>query len=341
MNDGVNRFRTEVLPLQSETTKTTIHMKVLLTLLSVTALTSCATYFQQLASVSSSQMTTAPDGHFCYEQDGVTVDYNFWAPNGKFSFVLTNNLDTDIYVDLGRSFLVVNGLTFDYFQNRAYSTNSVSTVVSSSAFGTSYTYGGAVGYGNASASSYGNSAYGNAYSAVSGSSRTSASATSLTASSSVSRSIQYMEKEGVWVPAHSSRSFCEFSLMSVPFRKCGFARNPTKKEDMTLYFNESNTPYSFENMLMLVVDGSDRRVVNSFYVSELTNKQEVETYEEKDEVTCDGTPTGLKVRIYKYSSPGRFYIDYRFNPRDLTSGGNDREKKAGSPSATGARWGNR
>lgn len=160
-------------------------MKKIMYLFSLLTLTSCAVAFQQIASISSPQMQLADDGHFAYSENDIVVDYNFWAPSGKMSFVITNNLESDVYVDLGRSFLVVNGMTFDYFQNRTYSSNSSETSLSG-------------------------------------------------------RGVEYKEKEGVWIPAHSSRRFCEFTLMDAPYRQCGFARNPSKDEDMTLSFTEKD-----------------------------------------------------------------------------------------------------
>ena len=80
-------------------------MKKIMYLFSLLTLTSCAVAFQQIASISSPQMQLADDGHFAYSEDDIVVDYNFWAPSGKMSFVITNNLESDVYVDLGRSFL--------------------------------------------------------------------------------------------------------------------------------------------------------------------------------------------------------------------------------------------
>ena len=247
-------------------------MKKIMYLFSLLTLTSCAVAFQQIASISSPQMQLADDGHFAYSENDIVVDYNFWAPSGKMSFVITNNLESDVYVDLGRSFLVVNGMTFDYFQNRTYSSNSSETSLSG-------------------------------------------------------RAVEYKEKEGVWIPAHSSRRFCEFTLMDAPYRQCGFARNPSKDEDMTLSFTEKDSPYAFDNVLMLVVNGIDRRVVNSFYVSSLTNIQQDETYLDKNVEYCDGTKGSETVRIYKFRSANRFFINYDYDSRQKSDADDDRTKR--------------
>ena len=285
-------------------------------ILSVLALTSCATAFQQIATISSPQIKLTDSGRYAYQTEDIVVDYNFWAENGQVSFVVTNNLDTDVYVDLGRSFLVVNGMTFDYFQNRTYSTNSSSTTVSSSSYGASNTFGVANGIANSSASSYGNYASATSVGHASGSSYTSGYTRRITSSSTVNKGLEYKEKEGVWIPAHSSRHFSEFSLLEAPYRECGLARNPSRKEDMTAKFTKYNTPYTFDNVLMLVINGVDKRLVNTFFIESIKNIQYDETYTIDSRTNCDGSKSSLKYRYPIYTAANRFYINYEFNKRN-------------------------
>ena len=279
----------------------------------------------------SADWTVRDDGKFRYDEGDIVVDYNFWAQNGQVSFVITNNSDNDVYVDLGRSFLVVNGMTFDYFQNRTYSSNSSSTVVSSSSYGVSNTFAVANGMANAFASAYGNSASSTAFSNLSGLNRSFGYSSRSTSSSTVNRGIEYGEKEGVWIPAHSSRHFCEFSLLEAPYRRCGLARNPSRSEEASITFDETNSPYAFDNMLMLVVNGEDHRLINSFYIDRITNILRDETYIEDEARNCNESRTGEKIHILKFSSPNRFYINYEF---DSKSGDNDRVKKGSAMSVT-------
>ena len=306
-------------------------MKKICFLSLVLALSSCATAFQQIASISSPQMKVQDDGKFRYDAGDIIIDYNFWAQNGQVSFVITNNSDNDVYVDLSRSFLIVNGMTFDYYQNRTYSSNSSSTVVSSSSYGASNTFAVANGMANALATAYGNTASASAFSNATGTSRSFGFSNRSTSSSTINRGIEYGEKEGVWVPAHSSRHFCEFSLLEAPYRRCGLARNPSKREDATISFSEANSPYVFDNMLMLIVNGKDHRLVNSFYIDRITNILREETYTEEAARNCDDSRTGEKIHILKFSSPNRFYINYDFNSQ---SGDTDRVKKGSSMSVT-------
>ena len=209
-------------------------------------------------------------------------------------------------------------MTFDYFLNRTYSFNSSNTYISSSSYVGSNTF--------AYASSYGNYSNATAHSYASGSSNTSIFSSNSTSSSTVNKGVEYQEKEGVWIPAHSSRHFHEFSLLETPYRKCGLARNPSRKEDATISFSEDNSPYVFDNILTLKINGDEKRIINSFFVESITNILRDLTYTEEEKTDCNGVWTGEMVRIYKFRSANRFYIDYEFKT------GTDRTKDMNSSS---------
>lgn len=308
--------------------------KRLLPLLAILTMTSCATAYYQVATIGSSQMRVSNDGRFRYNENDLTVDYDFWSKYGKVGFVITNNTDDDIYIDLSRSFFVVNGMTFDYFQNRTYKSEHSSTYVSSSSYGGSNTFAYANGWASGSASTIGNSTYADGLSYGSGRSLTNAFARSSTSSSTSKSGIEIKEKEGVWIPAHSSRYFCEFSLLEAPYRACGLPRDPSKKENASVDFTESNTPYAFENRIMVVANGQERHLVNSFFIQNITNLPESEAVEEDDERDCSGNKTGEVIKIYKYRANNRFFIDYQFGGK-TTGTSNDRVKKNSSRTSLG------
>ncbi len=301
-------------------------MKRTVLLLVVIALASCSTAYQQIANISSPQMKIRDDGKFCYNEEDIVVDYNFWAENGRVSFVITNNSDKDIYVDLSRSFLVVNGMTFDYFKNRTFSTNASSTVISSSAYSGLNTYATANGMADAFSSYYGGMGISTALATASGYSRTNGYSHRSSASNTIDVGVEYSEKSGVWIPAHSARSFCEFSLLGAPYRQCGLARNPSKREDATLTFTQNSTPLAFDNLLMLVVDGVDHRLTNSFYIERVTNLLYDQTYNDEIGEDCYGNKTE-KNRIFKFKSANRFYINYRMDSSSTNDRINKRKKR--------------
>ena len=314
-----------------------MRQKILL-FLSLLAMTSCATVYYQVATIGSSQMDVSDDGKFRYNENDLTVDYNFWSKYGKISFVITNNTNDDIYIDLSRSFLVVNGMTFDYYKNRTYTSEMSSTYVSSSAYGGSNTFEYASGWASGSASTIGNSTFANGTSFGSGRSMTNAYARSSTTSSTSKTGIEITEKEGVWIPAHASRYFCEFSLLEAPYRKCGLPRNPSKKENASIDFTENNTPYSFENRIAVVVNDQERHLVNSFYIQNITNLPESVAIEEVDERDCSGNKTGQVIKKFKYRAQNRFYIDYEYGSgrRSSFTDSNDRIKRNSSWSKLGS-----
>lgn len=106
-------------------------------------LTSCFTYdYYQVCKVSS-ELPTSEDGAYEYKNDICNVTYDFWTNGGAVSFLVSNNSADIIYIDLEKSFLVKNGIAYDYFLNRTISTSS--SVVSSQSTGLS---GSVFGYWN-------------------------------------------------------------------------------------------------------------------------------------------------------------------------------------------------
>lgn len=79
-------------------------------------------------------------------------------------------------------------------------------------------------------------------------------------------------------------------------------------------FTEQNTPYAIDNMLMLVVDGKDRRLINSFYISNFLNIREDQSVEEQSKLDCNNAKTRQKIYVLKYASPDRFFINYQLSP---------------------------
>ncbi len=286
-------------------------MKRLAIILLVFAVCSCATMYQQIATVSSPDIQLSNDGSFSYKSSDVTLDYNFWSEKGVVSFMLTNNTDKDVYIDLSRSFLVVNGMTYDYFQNRTFISNSTSTTITSSS------------YGNSTSSAYvsGTSSYSSGFGSAS------AYLSRKTTSNTRNAGVEYKEKEGVWIPPHSSRFFCEFSLLDSPYRQCGLARNPSKKEvSSVVFFNEQNSPFVFNNTIMLVINGKDQRLQNKFYIEQIENILYEETYYYVNAYSCDGSKLEENELILKYKSPDRFYLDYMIE-KHLPHSKTDRLKK--------------
>lgn len=275
-------------------------------LLTIMTMTSCAaSVYYQIATISSPQMSVSDDGTFSYNENDLTIDYDFWSDHGKVGFIITNNTNEDIYIDLSRSFLIVNGMTFDYCRNRTYKSKTSGIVNNlSSEKGTT---------------------------ADNRKSMTYVLDKDATSPDRYNYNIETTEKEGVWIPAHAARYFCEFYLLQDTYRRCGLPLNPSRKENASIDFNEKDTPYVFENRLMIMVNGQEQRLINYFYINNITNLHESEAIEQGYMRDCFGHPTEEKFKRCKYQAPNRFYINYEYGGK-LSADSNDRTNNSNSES---------
>jgi len=72
--------------------------------------------FYQIYTISSESVHLIGDS-YRIDSGNISIEYNFWAEKGNGSFILYNNSDKEIFVDLGRSHLLVNGIAYTYYPN--------------------------------------------------------------------------------------------------------------------------------------------------------------------------------------------------------------------------------
>lgn len=247
----------------------------------------------QICSVSSS-LAKSSSGSYEYKNTNCEVLYNFWSEGGLVSFIIHNISDDIMYVDLSKSFLIRNGVAYDYFLNRVISSSSSFTSLESNIIS-----GSALGYWNF----YGKKVPG---------SITASSGASL--GSSKSNSLSYKEKSIVAIPPHASKIFSEYRLMNSRYIDCDLYENTSKKEVASMTFTESSTPLYFSNYVCYRIGNIPEEFVidNTFYISQVENQHYKATLE-KEEMGC---PNELKkkVEVFNNSSPSQFYIPYQ--PRE-------------------------
>lgn len=272
-------------------------------------LSSCSSWYQ-IATIASRDVEMKDSGTFVSNTDVLSISYDFWSENGNLSFYVTNHSDSDIYLDLSRSYYIWNGKVFDYFKNRTYvSTSAVSSGTSRSVTsGSSRTSQTMTSSGTAAISNVIESA---AY--ASGKSTfvsASANASNMQAVS-YSYRVEYSEAKIVAIPARSFRPFGEYNVaIGGEYRQCGFIRDPHGKEVSILKFEEDNSPVVFENRLMFVIDGVDVPVNNMFYISELRNMNSSDVLKYVNVKSCSGQTMRGVVKHNIFSAPNRFYIRY-------------------------------
>ena len=278
-------------------------------LLVLPILASCSKQFYQIATIST-DLDLKDNGVYVQSTPDFEILYDFWDNSGVVRFVLHNKSDQDIYLDLTRSFFIKNGLSYDYYQNRTWTTGSVVSSSSSLSMSKSRaSYGSATGQLFYQPSIIATLGLGSSYSMGVGGA----------VSSSSSSAVTIKEPEGIWIPAHASRVFSEFSIMSSPYRECGFDRYP--KEETELEFTYENSPVVFTNQLYIKIGSAEKQVICGFYISNVKNVSEKKaTYYEYETDLCGNevstekkgaTAHSAAKRMYmKDASPNKFYIKY-------------------------------
>ena len=296
--------------------------KFLFVLMATPLMISCSqSYYYQVFQVNYDNDNVKKEaGNLKYQNEDCTIAYDFWSANGNPGFWVINNSDKNIYIDLGRTHFVRAGVAYDYFLNREIQvgqSNTVGVAVSKSMQGTFY---------NASSLPFVDpSRIGDAPSYQKAVSATGSNA--VTNSSSVS----YKEKEIVSIPPKSGKYFSEYIVANMLYFDCDLKPKPQKKGITKQYFDETNTPLTFGNVIAYTVEGSDeyKYVKNSFYIEliEVLPENKMFIYREKVD-PCKGAKGTPKTYSSKYSAtndgisvikespfnaPNRFYIKYNPN----------------------------
>ncbi len=275
------------------------------------------------------------NGGLVYEDDECLVFYSLWANGGDASFGIYNKTDQIMYVDLGKSFFIRNGIANDYYKERVWSestTNTTSAQISStvSAYrNLSYSSGSNAYY-------FGN--YGNLplstddpiftsanvqFSSTEGRLRSAAIANTYATSNSAS--ISAKEQRIVAIPPHSSKIISsEYAISNIIMKDCDLERFPNEKSSIS--FNESNSPLNFSNYITFRLGDNqqDRVIENNFYVSKIINYARPYTYEyvERAKRPCqnntdddsknykDTYPVKVYDPVYKFDTRNCFYLEY-------------------------------
>jgi hypothetical protein len=210
-----------------------------------------------------------------FEDKSCSVAYNLWADGGDIGFSIYNKTESDLIVDLTKTFFVLNGVSYEYFQNRSFSKSSSSgTTLTTSNY--PYYY-----YSNYNSSK----------------------------SYSTSSSATYMEKPQLTIPPKTQVMVSEYHVAKTRYLNCDLSKYPTSKTIKTVQFDKSNSPFVFYNLISYKSKGDSTRMENRFYVSEITNYPEVKMFTKVDTSIC-GRKLNIPERIFKNVTPDKFYYKY-------------------------------
>lgn len=285
----------------------------------VIALTSCSpNTFYQLYKTQSNALEENKKG-VKFENADVTIIYNFWGNYGTSSFLIYNKTDSNIFVDLTKSHLIINGIAKTYFQNRSFGESS------SFSYGTDHSY--SVTNLNSYSSLVGSATFARNYaSLISQTKIVSQKSSSTIGSKSAYKqgaSVSYKEKKVICLPPHSSKIINGFRLNSSLYRDCDLYRYPTNnkidlfnsssKKIISKKFNQDNTPLIIENIISYGFDEFDllanNIIRNKLWVSEITNYPSTIFFETVTPEYC-GEESQYSILHCLFEDPGSFYIQY-------------------------------
>jgi hypothetical protein len=180
-------------------------------------------------------------------------------------------------VDLTKSFFVLNGVAYEYYQNRTFSKSS-----SSGTTLTSYSYPYYYWYSNPSK--------------VSG-------------TNSTSFSTSFEEKQELTIPSKSSTNVSEYLVSNSVYANCDLVLYPSKRKVKTLKFEQSNSPFVFYNLITYKTKSDSARMENKFFVSEITNMPSSEILTNIYTDLC-GKKSVVTQKVFKDATPDKFYVHY-------------------------------
>ena len=258
-------------------------------------LTSCVTtsYFQVYKATLTNK-TISKDSLLVFEDENCKVTYDLWDDGGNIGFKFYNKTDKNIYLNLEESFFILNGMAYNYYQNRVF-TNSKSTGISAT---------------NTTASSKHSKGMPN-LDLIPNYKISNRGTSSVGVITSSGNSVSYNEEKIVCIPSMTSKIIKEYSITHSLYRDCDLFKYPRNKQIKPKTFKKSDSPLVFSNRLTYAVGQtvSPVTIENGFYVTEITNYPEKKIVESKIDEFC-GQKGAIEKKVFINSSSDRFYIHY-------------------------------
>lgn len=239
-------------------------------------LSSCVTQYYQV------YKTHSPEGvlknnKMIFEDKNCKVSYDLWTEGGLFDFYIYNKSESDITLNLTKTFFVLNGISYEYFQNRTFSkstSNGASMTTSYSPYNLTFT------------------------------------TTKIPAISSYSTT--FIEKPELTIPSKTSIKVSQFKIADDVFTACDLEEKPRGSENSKMIFSEASSPYVFSNIITYNCKGETQRLQNSFFVNEIANVPASEMLIKIDTTECgDKISSDLRIKSLKRLGPDEFYIPYK------------------------------
>ena len=244
-------------------------------------LSSCSSFYYQVCKLEAEKLSPqSNDKPFTYENEDLTISYNFWNESGQISMLVNNVSDQNIYIYLPECFSIINGIAYDYYidAERSHTEGRSGSASVSANIGLS----ASVSWKDRLYYPY-NKPYTAQIELAEGRS------VSAKAGTSSSNTILIRATKTVCIPSHSSKNIrFPYRLNDNIFVDCDFDNFP-KKIAQPVTFNQESSPLTIENKLTYgyTTDAKDAKHINNkFWLASITNYKEKYFFYTQDFVDC-------------------------------------------------------
>lgn len=213
-------------------------MKHLLLLASILLLSGCS-YFIQITTFESDNVKLQEDDRFLYNDDIVTIEYKINSEGPIFDFIITNNTDQDITIDLSKSYFICNKDVYDY-------AGKISTI-------TTHHY-------NFAAQSY---SHGH-YHANTGYNQSNTISEGNISGVSVSETQAIVDK--LIIPPHYNRTLSSFPIDRPIYRNDEIDISIKNKTPVTGTLTKEDSPICLINSITINYNDKEHKIINEMYV---------------------------------------------------------------------------
>lgn len=244
---------------------------------------SCQSTFYQVYEVDTDNLKQQ-ENSLVYENDDCKVLYNLWSNGGEVKFAVLNKTDKDIFINMGQSFFVKNGLTTDYYQIRTFTkqTFSQDTYIpgtTSAMRATSGIWGDNIYMERAKATSY---------------------------------SVTTNVAEIVCIPAKCYKLF-NYCMVNPSWKKtCDRDKDFPIKNYLVDTYSKATSPMIFKNRIAYGFtknEAANKHIDNTFWITTITNfSQKAATEKVTEQTECYGQKSTTEQRLFKIGAPNKFYI---------------------------------
>lgn len=212
-----------------------------------------------------------------FEDDHCMVYYDLWDEGGNIGFRIFNKTDKELTLDLNKTFFILNGEAYQYYQNKTYSFSKGKSKTKSVFQENNYCEKTTII--NSSASTKSNTTtYG---------------------------FLPYMT-----IPSQTTVNVQVYKVTNQRYTSCEMAKYPKKKNPEYLLFTEETSPFVFSNLLTYTIEDESFKFENDFYVNEISNLRAKDMYSYVDTTFC-GNEIQTPRKVFNNLGPNKFYIFYK------------------------------